>query len=169
MDFTWDLTPTPIGTAVAVASDAGFVSFHVTEDDPQWALERVVRELGAPVRHRAGLLADVAADLERYFEGEPVDFDLPLDWRLMSGFSRDALEVVATIPRGQVATYGEVAALAGRPRAARAVGSACRRTPFSLVVPVHRVVRADGTVGEFGSSPETKRFLLELEGVHLAP
>lgn len=167
MDYAWDLTPTPVGTAVAVASDEGFVSFHVTQDEPRWELERACRDLGAAATHRPGLLAPIAERLDRYFDGEPVSFDVALDWRLVSGFARDALQAVARVPYGRTASYGEIAIDAGRPRAARAVGSACRRTPFSLILPVHRVIRADGTIGEFGTSPETKRFLLELEGVRL--
>ncbi|MBY0688907.1 methylated-DNA--[protein]-cysteine S-methyltransferase [Microbacterium marinilacus] len=103
------------------------------------------------------------AKLGGYFDGERRSFDVDLDWSLTTGFARDALRAACEIPYGQTASYGEVAAMAGRPRAARAVGTACRTTPFSLVVPVHRVVRADGSLGEYGSSPETKRFLVELE------
>ena len=91
------------------------------------------------------------------------EFDLPLDWRLVRGFTRAALEAVSDIPYGETAGYGEVAISAGSPRAARAVGTACATTPFSIVVPVHRVVRADGSLGEYGGHPEVKRFLLDLE------
>ncbi len=87
----------------------------------------------------------------------------PLDWRLVRGFTRAALEAVREIPYGETAGYGEVAAHAGSPRAARAVGTACATTPFSIVVPVHRVVRADGSIGEYGGHPEDKLFLLDLE------
>ena len=62
-----------------------------------------------------------------------------------------------------IAGYGEVAISAGRPRAARAVGTACARTPFSIVVPVHRVVRADGSLGEYGGRPDVKQYLIDLE------
>ncbi len=91
------------------------------------------------------------------------EFDIPLDWRLVRGFTRDALEAVRDIPYGETAGYGEVAILAGSPRAARAVGTACATTPFSIVVPVHRVVRSDGSLGEYGGHPEVKRFLIDLE------
>jgi methylated-DNA-[protein]-cysteine S-methyltransferase len=101
--------------------------------------------------------------LDEYFDGDREEFDLPLDWRLVRGFTRDALEAVREIPYGETAAYGEVAISAGIPRAARAVGTACATTPFSIVVPVHRVVRADGSLGEYGGRPELKRFLLELE------
>ena len=82
--------------------------------------------------------------------------------RLFRSWAR-ALTAVTEIPYGETASYGEVAALAGKPRAARAVGTACRTTPFSLVVPVHRVVRSDGSIGEYGGHPEVKEYLLDLE------
>lgn len=164
MTFTWDATATPVGTAVAVFSDDGLVAFRLSDDDPAWEVERLAVELHTAPAHAPGALAELDGQLAAYFDGDLREFDLHLDWRLVSGFARDALETIRTIPYGTTAAYGEVAVLAGRPRAARAVGTACRITPWSLVVPVHRVVRSDGTVGEYGSSPETKRFLLELEG-----
>ncbi len=72
------------------------------------------------------------------------------------------------IPYGETAGYGDVAVLAGSPRAARAVGTACATTPFSIVVPVHRVVRADGSLGEYGGHPEVKEYLVEFERATLA-
>jgi methylated-DNA-[protein]-cysteine S-methyltransferase len=70
---------------------------------------------------------------------------------------------VCEIPYGEVASYAEVAIAAGSPGANRAVGTACARTPISIVVPAHRVVRSDGSIGEYGGHPERKRYLLDLE------
>jgi methylated-DNA-[protein]-cysteine S-methyltransferase len=121
--------------------------------------------LGATVDHDEDdvLANDAALQLDEYFAGERRDFDIALDWRLVRGFTRAALEAVREIPYGETAGYGEVAVSAGSPGAARAVGTACATTPFSIVVPVHRVVRADGSIGEYGGHPEVKAFLLELE------
>ena len=163
MRFTWDLTASPIGAIVAIFSPDGLVSLRPIDGDPEWEIERRSRELHAVPVHTPGAIAPLAAQLEAYFDGEPEPFDLRFDWRLVSGFAREALDAIRTIPYGTTASYGEVAVLAGRPRAARAVGTACRLTPFSVVVPVHRVVRADGSIGEYGGHPETKRFLLDLE------
>ncbi|MEJ1923140.1 MGMT family protein [Microbacterium sp. KHB019] len=85
------------------------------------------------------------------------------DWRLVDGFHRTALQTIAAIPWGETMSYGEVAVVAGSPGAARAVGTACRITPFSIIVPVHRVVRSDGSPGQYGAYPEHKRYLLDLE------
>ena len=109
------------------------------------------------------ILRDAAAQLDEYFAGALRVFTVPLVWRHVHGFAADALRAVVDVPYGETAAYGEVAIMAGRPRAARAVGTACARSPWSIIVPVHRVVRADGSIGPYGSNPETKRFLIDLE------
>lgn len=168
MTFRYDFAPTPFGDALVVFSDEGVVRFDLSEAvDPTvpWLLEDVSARLHAVPVPDPGAADELAHLLQDYFDGSPVRFDehVSLDWRLIDGFHRDALQSVADIPWGQTASYGEVAVLAGRPGAARAVGTACRLTPFSIIVPVHRVVRSDGSVGQYGSHPERKRFLLDLE------
>lgn len=159
------LHPSPLGGVLIVTTDEGIVTLHPLRERLQNELERLSRLLnGIPDRSDDDAAAHEAArQLDEYFAGARRDFDLVLDWRLVRGFTRAALEAVREIPYGETAGYGEVAAHAGSPRAARAVGSACATTPFSLVVPVHRVVRADGSIGEYGGHPEDKRFLLDLE------
>ena len=159
------LHPSPVGEVLIVTTDEGVVTLHPLRDQLENELERLAHVLRS-VPDRADddpVAADAAQQLDEYFAGERQDFDLPLDWRLVRGFTRDALEAVRGIPYGETAGYGEVAATAGSPRAARAVGTACATTPFSIVVPVHRVVRADGSIGEYGGHPEDKVFLLDLE------
>ena len=159
------LHPTPIGEVLIVTTEEGVVTLHPLRAPLEDELERLSRVLGSVPAHtksdRAAMRA--AKQLDQYFAGSRRAFDLALDWRLVRGFTRAALEAVQKIPYAETAGYGEVAAAAGSPRAARAVGTACATTPFSIVVPVHRVVRADGSIGEYGSHPEDKLFLLELE------
>lgn len=114
---------------------------------------------------RAHALAD---RVRGYFAGSRDTFeDVGLDLEWCTTFQREALEAMRAIPYGEVASYGEVAALAGHPNAQRAVGSVCASNRFSLFVPCHRVVGADG-LGSYGSlGPDYKRRLLELEGVVL--
>lgn len=168
MSFRYDFVPTPFGDALAVFSDDGIVSFDLSEaSDPSvpWLLERVSRRLGAVPEDAPGTGDELAHLLDAYFEGEPIRFDehVQFDWRLTDGFPRAALQTVCTIPWAETMSYGEVAVLAGHPGAARAVGTACRLTPFSVIVPVHRVIRADGELGHYGAHPERKRYLLDLE------
>lgn len=155
--------PTPVGDALLLQSERGLVALDVLHEPLGAALAHWSRRLGeTPNPDEQGFEA-VTAQLDAYFEGELRRFDIPLDWRLARGFTLRALQAVTRIPYGETAGYGEVAVDAGSPRASRAVGTACARTPFALVVPVHRVVRADGSIGEYGGHPEVKRFLLDLE------
>jgi O-6-methylguanine DNA methyltransferase len=108
----------------------------------------------------------LAGRLTAFFAGEADDFaDVELD--LDDGFYGDCARVLRTLPRGEVVTYGELAALAGRPGAARAAGTFCARNRLAPFVPCHRVVAADG-IGSYGSlGVDYKRRLLALEGVTL--
>lgn len=168
MTFRYDFAPTPFGDALAVFSDHGIVRFDLSESvDPSvpWLLEDVSHRLQAVPEPAPGAADELSRLLDDYFAGEPMRFDerLSFDWRLIGGFQREALQTICGIGWGETMSYGEVAVLAGRPGAARAVGTACRLTPFSVIVPVHRVVRADGTVGQYGAHPERKRYLIDLE------
>ena len=155
--------PTPLGDALIVVTETGLVSLDILDGPHDVALEAVSRALHEVPQPDDPATAGVAAQLDEYFAGTRRAFDLPLDWRLVSGFVRAALEAVCDIPYAETASYGEVAIAAGSPGAHRAVGSACARTPMSIVVPAHRVVRSDGSLGEYGGHPEHKRFLLDLE------
>lgn len=103
-----------------------------------------------------------------YFRGEPVAFDdVELDLEWMTPLQRALADALRAVPRGEIVSYGELAALAGRPRAPRAAGTFCAENRFPLVVPCHRVVAAGGP-GSYGSlGLEYKRRLLALEGVTL--
>jgi methylated-DNA-[protein]-cysteine S-methyltransferase len=167
--------PSPIGDILIVTTADGIVTLHPFDGPLHAEIERVALRLralpapddatdaAAPDSGAAEAFTSAITQLDEYFDGEREQFDLPLDWRLVRGFTRAALESVCEIPYGETASYGEVAIAAGIPRAARAVGTACATTPFSVVVPVHRVVRADGSLGEYGGRPEMKRFLIDLE------
>jgi len=107
----------------------------------------------------------LAERLRAYFAGEPVDFDdVELGLEGLTPFHQACLETLRSVPRGEVVTYGELAALAGRPGAARAAGTFCARNAVPIFVPCHRVVAAGG-LGSYGASGlEYKRRLLALEG-----
>jgi methylated-DNA-[protein]-cysteine S-methyltransferase len=110
-------------------------------------------------------VAEVIELLQAYFAGEqaPIE-EVPVDLEYETPFLARCARALRTIPRGEVVTYGELAALAGAPRAARAAGSFCARSHLSIFVPCHRVVAADG-LGSYGSyGLDYKRRLLALEG-----
>jgi O-6-methylguanine DNA methyltransferase len=112
-----------------------------------------------------GFVTEVVQLLQAYFAGERVPLeDVPVDLDYETPFLTSCASALRTIPRGEVVTYGELAALAGRPGAARAAGSFCARSRLSIFVPCHRVVSAGG-LGPYGSyGTEYKRRLLALEG-----
>jgi methylated-DNA-[protein]-cysteine S-methyltransferase len=105
----------------------------------------------------------VKLELEEYFEGRRHEFDLPVDLRGRSDFSRVVLEHLARVPYGEVTTYGSLAARSGRPKAARAVGTIMNRNPVPIVLPCHRVVGSTGSLVGYGGGLERKRLLLDLE------
>lgn len=109
---------------------------------------------------------EAARQLREFLEADRRAFDLPLDWSVMPRVHAEILRCLyEQIPWGQVIAYGELAALAGYPGAARAAGTACRHNPFSVVVPAHRVIAAGGRLGGYLGREDLKRKLLEREGV----
>ncbi len=121
--------------------------------------------VGRQSRGSRGFVADVVRLLQRYFAGQPEPLDrVPVDLEYETAFLAGCARALRDVPRGEVVTYGELAALAGAPGAARAAGSFCARNRLGLFVPCHRVVGADG-LGSYGSYGLVyKRRLLELEG-----
>ena len=114
------------------------------------------------------LLVTTARLLEAYFEGRPVSFDLPIALEGLTPFATRVLRACAAIQWGETRSYGEVAAAAGSPGSARAVGQALARNPVPVIVPCHRVIGADGSLTGFGQGLEMKRRLLNLERIAVA-
>src|SRR5205807_8201133 len=114
------------------------------------------------VRRAPARLDAAAREIEEYFTGRRSRFDLPLDFQLSRGFRRSVLAQLTGIGYGHTASYAAVAAAAGNPKAVRAVGTACATNPLPVVVPCHRVVRSDGTIGQYVGGVEAKRALLSL-------
>ena len=114
-------------------------------------------------------LEDLCDCIYRYTKGEDVDFPLSLlDLDLCYNFQLRVLLKLKEVPRGRVISYGRLAEKIHAPRAARAVGTAVAKNPFPLIFPCHRVVRASGHIGNFGSGPDMKKNLLRLEGVEVS-
>jgi methylated-DNA-[protein]-cysteine S-methyltransferase len=151
---------TPLGTLTIAATRAGVVRIGPSAED---VLERLASRV-VPDPVAASKRLDAARhQFDEYFAGRRRRFRVTLDWSLTDGFHRRALRGAARIPYGETATYGDVAAEIGAPRAARAVGTAMARNPFAVLVPCHRVVPASGGLGSYGGHPEVRAYLLELE------
>ena len=121
-----------------------------------------------PSRHRAAFVSDLCQRIAAHLAGVPTAYDgIPIDLDWATPLQHELAAAARSIPWGEVVSYGELAALAGRPRAARAAGSFCADNRFSLIVPCHRVVAANGIGGYGAAGPRLKRRLLAVEGVFL--
>jgi methylated-DNA-[protein]-cysteine S-methyltransferase len=155
--------PTPLGPFTVIVSPDGVLA--TTIDDPGPLLADLAARLRAAIEPQGRGLARVGRELDSYFSGRLRAFETPVDLRLApTSLSRRILEVVHRIPYGEMWTYGDVAAMAGRPGAARAAGGALRRCPVELFVPCHRVVPAGPGLGSYGGDEDRRAFLLRLEG-----
>lgn len=159
--WTWT-QDTLVGAITVVASDRGIVAIT-------WADRRPDAAVGA-VPQRDDHVADA---LDAWFRGEAHELDLDLDLRGVDGFRREVLDTLRKeVAWGETVSYGELAEMAGRPRAARAVGTVMASNPLPFVIPCHRVVAAGGRIGGYGGTAATasanvaiKRTLLAREGV----
>ncbi len=162
-DVAYAVIDSPVGELLVARTTAGVVRVAYLYDGPEPVLEELVDRVSPRLVERPQALAGIRRQLEEYFAGARRRFDARLDRRLTTGFRAGVLAATAEIPYGEVATYGEVARLAGRPGAARAAGGALGSNPIAIVIPCHRVVSRTG-LGGYGPGPARKRFLLELEG-----
>lgn len=168
----------PIGDLILAATPEGLreIEFGTDVAEPEFAAR--MRQRGAePVRleHIEDAKPDVRVNLERaaaqlseYFAGQRAGFDVPLDWGEMAPFQRAVLEATADVPFGRLDTYAGIARKIGKPGATRAVGNALGRNPIPVIVPCHRVIRSDATIGGYTGGLDKKQHLLSLEGVMLS-
>ncbi len=155
----------PLGPLHIAVSERGVVALSFGRPLSRF-LEELQRWTGLTPVHDQSRVARAGRQVQEYLAGERAVFDLPLDLRLLTPFQRQVLQRVAALPRGQIATYGQVAGWLGKPRAARAVGQALARNPIPLVIPCHRVLASDGSLGGYsgGRGLPTKLRLLRMEG-----
>ena len=163
LDVAYRTLDTPAGTLLLAATDRGLVRVAWASEGHDQVLETLATQLSPRILNAPTRLDPVARELDEYFAGRRREFDLPLDFSLSTGFRRVVLGCLTDIAYGRTASYAVVAAAAGSPRAFRAVGTACRTNPLPVVVPCHRVIHADGSIGEYLGGPEAKRMLLDLE------
>ena len=163
LDVAYRTIDSPVGTLLLATTELGMVRVAFDREGVDTVLEELARDVSPRILRAPARLDAAARELDDYFHGHRRTFDLPLDLRLSHGFRRTVLMQLTQIGYGHTASYGEVASAAGNPRAARAVGSACRTNPLPLIVPCHRVVRSDGSVGQYLGGVEAKRLLLSME------
>jgi methylated-DNA-[protein]-cysteine S-methyltransferase len=157
----------PIGRLFVAVSEKGLVeiSFGKGSSEAQFREQLEHRGFRATADQKAPSV--VTRQLDEYFAGKRNRFDLPLDFSGLSPFTKSVLTATADVPFGQVRSYQDIARSVGNPGATRAVGNALHRNPIPLVVPCHRIVRSDSTLGGYAGGPEVKQQLLKLEGASL--
>ncbi|AXG14468.1 methylated-DNA--[protein]-cysteine S-methyltransferase [Intrasporangium calvum] len=163
LDVLYRVVDSPLGPLLLAATEAGLVRVAYAAQDHDAVLSDLADRIGSRILRTGSGLDEVARQLDAFFTGALVSVEVPLDLRLATGFRRQVLEHLRHIPAGQTETYAEVARGAGSPRAVRAVGTACATNPVPIVVPCHRVVRTDGSLGGYLGGAEAKAWLLARE------
>lgn len=163
LDIAYRTLDTPVGQLLLAATELGLVRVAFASEGHDAVLQGLADRVSPRILSAPARLDAVARELDEYFAGRRRSFDLPLDWRLSTGFRRTVLAHLPEIGYGRTASYAAVALAAGNPKAVRAVGTACATNPLPVVVPCHRVIRADGSAGSYRGGPAAKQILLTLE------
>jgi methylated-DNA-[protein]-cysteine S-methyltransferase len=163
LDVAYRTIDSPVGTLLLAATELGLVRVAYESENHDSVLQQLGERISPRILEAPARLDAVNRELDEYFAGRLRAFTAPLDRRLSSGFRKTVLEHLTDIAYGHTASYAAVAELTGNPRAVRAVGTACATNPLPVVVPCHRVLRADGTLGGYLGGSDAKRTLLALE------
>ena len=163
VDVAYRSVDSPVGPLLLAATTDGLVRVAFAREDHDTVLQTLADRISPRVLHAPARLDAVARQLEEYFAHTRRAFDVVIDWRLSDGFRRTVLHHLPDIQYGQTASYANLAQRVGNPKAVRAVGTACATNPLPVVVPCHRIVRADGSLGGYLGGLDAKRVLLELE------
>jgi methylated-DNA-[protein]-cysteine S-methyltransferase len=163
LDIAYTTVDSPVGPLLLAATETGLLRVAYEIEDHDRVLETISTRISSRILRAPKRLDPVMRELEEYFAGGRTTFDLPLDLGLSGGFRQLVQRQLAHITYGHTQSYGQVAAAVGNPRAVRAVGTACATNPLPVVLPCHRVLRADGSLGGYAGGPAAKAVLLELE------
>lgn len=159
----YDTVDSPVGPLWIAIGPRGVAGITFGDAPHEGELRRLVRLYGPGIVPDRKTAMPLARELDQYFEGKRRDFDLPVDLEGLTAFHQRVLRVLRRIPYGAVLTYQRVAERAGNAKAPRAAGRAVGANPIPIVVPCHRVVASDGTLGGYGGGLPAKRTLLALE------
>lgn len=166
-DVLYAVIDAPVGRLVAATTAHGLA--RLAYEDENGGLDAILDALAVRLSPRIveapARVDGVRRELDEYFAARRRDFDLAIDWSLVSPFGRKVLRATAAIPFGETRSYAEIAAAAGSPSGSRAAGNALGSNPVAIVVPCHRVLRSGGGLGGYTGGLHRKRLLLTTEGV----
>jgi methylated-DNA-[protein]-cysteine S-methyltransferase len=163
LDVAYRTVETPVGRLLLAATEDGLIKIAFAVQGHDAVLQDLSDAVSPRILSAPRRLDEASRQLDEYFAGQRRRFELPLDRRLSKGFRREVLTHLPEIGYGQTESYAQVAAASHSPKAVRAVGTACATNPLPLVVPCHRVVRSDGSMGQYAGGADAKRVLLTLE------
>jgi len=163
LDVAYAEVDSPIGPLLLAGTPRGLVKVAFASEGRDAALQTLAAQLSPRVLHAPARLDEARRELDEYFAGRRRTFELPLDFSLTRGFRGLVQRRLADIAYGQTDSYRGVAEHVGNPKAVRAVGTACATNPLPIVLPCHRVLRSDGSLGGYGGGLDAKRTLLALE------
>ncbi|WP_378041146.1 methylated-DNA--[protein]-cysteine S-methyltransferase [Citricoccus parietis] len=163
LDLAYRIVDSPVGRLLLVAGPRGLVRVAFDSEGFSQVLAGLSERISPRLLHAPWKLDAVARELEEYFTGHRSRFEVPVDFILSSGFRLAVQRELPGIGYGETATYRELAERLENPKAVRAVGTACATNPLPVVVPCHRVLRSDGSLGGYLGGLEAKTILLELE------
>jgi methylated-DNA-[protein]-cysteine S-methyltransferase len=163
LDVAYRTIDTPVGTLLLAATTVGLVRVAYDIEGHDAVLAKLAGLVSPRVLRAPARLDATARQIDEYFAKRRTVFEVPVDLRLAEGFRRSVIEHLRDIGYGHRESYATVAAAIGHPRAVRAVGTACARNPLPVVIPCHRVVRSDGSTGQYAGGPLAKSTLLDLE------
>jgi methylated-DNA-[protein]-cysteine S-methyltransferase len=163
LDLAYRIVDSPAGPLLLAATEQGLVRLAYANEGHDKVLENLAARISPRVLRAPGRLEPVVRELDEYFAGTRRQFTVPLDLRLARGYRLDVLRHLRSIGYGRTETYAAVAAATEHPRAVRAVGSACATNPIPVIVPCHRVLRSDGSLGGYLGGLSVKQSLLDLE------
>ncbi|MFJ5886604.1 methylated-DNA--[protein]-cysteine S-methyltransferase [Kitasatospora cineracea] len=163
VDVAYTTVDSPVGPLLLAATPKGLVRVAYASEDHDRVLDTLGHKLSPRVLRAPRRLDTAARELDEYFTRRRRTFDLPLDLSLSKGFRQTVQRHLPKIAYGHTRSYRQVAELVGNPKAVRAVGTACATNPLPVVVPCHRVLRTDGTLGGYIGGLDAKTALLALE------
>jgi methylated-DNA-[protein]-cysteine S-methyltransferase len=153
----------PIGRVLVAATSTGLarVTFASSEDA---FVNELRQRLHAEVIRSADRIGGILEQMDAYFAGQRRSFDVPVDWTLTTPFQQRVLDATRRVPPGELVSYGDIARTIGQPKASRAVGQALGHNPIPIVIPCHRIIASDGSLGGYTGGLTIKKKLLALEG-----
>lgn len=163
LDVAIGTVDSPLGSLLVAVTPKGLARVAYPGEEHDEVLTELASALSPRILESAAGTDEIRRELEQYFSGKRHDFDIDIDWGLVHGFALRTLRAVRRVPFGEVTTYSALAERVGAPRGARAVGNALGSNPIPIVVPCHRVLRSDGSLGGYSGGIQRKVELLALE------